>query len=351
MAKRKSFFKKIIFAILLILVIGSGIGGYWVYKNIFQPNINTVDKKSKIIYIPTGSNFNDVMRILSEENILKDKASFEWMCEKKKYKNAVKPGKYRILAKMNNNELVNILRAGLQEKVTLNFNGLKTKYQLIARVAKRIEADSLDLLNAIDNKSYLNRYGFNVNNIQALFIPDTYEFYWNTSVDQFFERMAVEYKKFWTEERKKKAKMMNLSQSEVATLASIVQGEQCCDNEEKRIIAGLYLNRIEKGMKLESDPTVIFAIGDFTIQRVYYEQLKFDSPYNTYLIYGLPPGPIGFASKSSLDAVLNHDTNEYLFMCAKPDLSGKHNFAKTYEQHKIYAQLYRKALIEKGIIR
>ena len=140
-----------------------------------------------------------------------------------------------------------------------------------------------------------------------------------------------------------------MSQSEIAVLASIVQGEQCCDNEEKKIIAELYLNRLEKGMKLQSDPTVIFAIGDFTIQRVYYEQLKFDSPYNTYVVEGLPPGPIGFASKSSLDAVLNHDENDYIFMCAKPELNGKHNFAKTGEQHEIYAQQYRKALKEKGI--
>ena len=349
MAKNKSFLKKIIYSIIVVLLLIGGLGAYWAYKTIYQPNVNVGEKKSKIIYIPTGSTFEDVVRILSENNILKDQASFEWLAQKKKYKNAIKSGKYRILAKMNNNELVNILRAGLQEPVVLNFNGLKTKYQLITRFAKRIEADSLDLIRAFDDNGYLSKYGFNEENIQALFIPDTYEFYWNTSVDQFFEKMAIEYKKFWTDERKQKANTMNLSQTEVAVLASIVQGEQCCDNEEKKVIAGLYLNRIKNGMKLESDPTVIYAIGDFSVQRVYNGQLKFDSPYNTYVIEGLPPGPIGFASKSSMDAVLNYNKNNYLFMCAKPDLSGKHNFAKTYEQHKIYAQLYRKALIEKGI--
>ena len=349
MAKKKTFTKKIIISILLLIIIVGGIGGYWAYNSIYQSNVNLGEKKSKIIYIPTDSDFNDVMRILSEENILKDKASFEWTCEKKKYKNTVKPGKYRVLAKMSNNELINILRAGLQEKIELNFNGLKTKQQLVARLAKRIEADSADLALAMEDNGYLEQYGFNQDNVQAMFIPDTYEFYWNTSVDQFFEKMAEEYKKYWTEDKKKKAKGIGLSQSEVAILASIVQAEQCCDNEEKKVIAGLYLNRIEKGMKLQSDPTVIFAIGDFTIQRVYSNQLKFDSPYNTYVVYGLPLGPIGFPAKTSMDAVLEHDENDFIYMCAKSTLNGKHNFSKTFNQHEIYAAEYRKALKEKGI--
>ncbi len=250
---------------------------------------------------------------------------------------------------MNNNALINLLRAGIQEPVEINFNGLHTVSELMGRVGRRIEADSLSLLEAASDNDYLGKYGFNTDNVQSLFIPDTYEFYWNTSVDQFFERMAKEYKKFWTAERKQKAKAMGFSQTDVATLASIVQGEQCCDNEEKKIIAGLYINRLNIDMPLQSDPTVIFALGDFTIQRVSREQTRTDSPYNTYVNKGLPPGPIGFAKQSSLDAVLNYDKNNYIYMCAKDDLSGKHCFAKTYEQHQIYAKKYRDSLNARNI--
>ena len=347
--KKKSFFKKIVIALLLILIIVGGVGGYFAYKAIYQPNVNSVDKKSLIIYIPTGSTFDDVIRILSDNNILKNRATFEFLAEKKKYKNAVKPGKYRILATMNNNSLINLLRAGIQEPVELNFNGIKTKYQLISRLCRRIEADSISLYRAMNDNGYLGKYGFNPDNIQAFFIPDTYEFYWNTSVDQFFERMAKEYKAFWTDARKKKAREIGFSQTEIVVLASIVQAEQCCDNDEKKVIAGLYLNRLKQDMLLQSDPTVIFAIGDFSIQRVSFEDTHFESPYNTYINKGLPPGPIGFAQESSVDAVLNNNKNSYLFMCAKEDLSGRHYFATTYEQHCIFAQKYRDALNGKNI--
>lgn len=350
MAKGKSsFLKKIFIATILIVLVVGGVGGYYAYKTIYQSNVNLGDKKSEIIYIPTGSTFEDVIRILGENNILKNQSTFELLATKKKYKDNIKPGKYRILAKMSNNALVNLLRAGIQEPININFNGLHTVDEFVARVGRRIEADSNALQQAIRDNGYLSKYGFNQDNVQALFIPNTYEFYWNTSVDQFFERMAKEYKTFWNDERKNKAKAIGYSQTEVMTLASIVQGEQCCDNEEKKIIAGLYINRLNDKMPLQSDPTVIYAIGDFSIQRVSTEQTRYDSPYNTYVNIGLPPGPIGFAQQSSVDAVLNYEKNDYIYMCAKEDLSGKHYFAKTYEQHLIYAKKYRDALNAKNI--
>ncbi|MGZ4117746.1 MAG: endolytic transglycosylase MltG [Bacteroidia bacterium] len=350
MAKQKSsFLKKVIISILVILLIVGGVGGYLAYKTIYQSNVDLGDKRSQIIYIPTGSTFDDVLRILNQNNILKNRSSFEWLCTKKKYKNAVKPGKYRILARMSNNALVNLLRAGIQEPIEINFNGLHTVNDFLIRVGRRIEADSSALLQASKDDGYLNKYGFNHDNIQALFIPDTYEFFWNTSVDQFYDRMAKEYKTFWNDSRKKKAKNMGFSQTDVMTLASIVQGEQCCDNDEKKIIAGLYINRLNQEMPLQSDPTVIFAVGDFTIQRVSTEQTHIESPYNTYMNKGLPPGPIGFSQQSSIDAVLDYTKNDYIYMCAKEDLSGKHYFAKTYEQHQIYAKKYRDALNARNI--
>jgi UPF0755 protein len=350
MAKQKtSFLKKTIIVIILGILLIGGAGAYWAYRNLYQSNINLGDKKSTIIYIPTGSSFEDVVRILGENNILKSRSSFEWLAEKKKYKDAVKPGKYRILAKMSNNALINLLRAGIQEPISINFNGLHTVDQLMVRVGRRIEADSTQLLQAVHDNSFLNKYGFTEETIQAMFIPDAYEFFWNTSVDQFFDRMAKEYKAFWTPDRKAKAQKIGFSQTEVAVLASIVQSEQCCDNDEKKIIAGLYINRLKEDMPLQSDPTVIYAIGDFSIQRVSLEQTRIRSPYNTYLNKGLPPGPIAFVQKSSLDAVLDYEENDFIYMCAKEDLSGKHYFARSYDQHCIYAKKYRDALDKRGI--
>jgi UPF0755 protein len=350
MAKGKSsFLKKVIISSLLLIGLVGGVGAFLAYKTIYQSNVNLGDKKSQIIYIPTGSTFEDVVRILGENNILENRSSFEWLSEKKNYKNAIKPGKYRILAKMSNNALVNLLRAGIQEPVEINFNGLKTKSQLISRVALRIEADSLDLYYAFNDNGFLNKYGFNAQTVQALFIPNSYEFYWNTSVDEFFDRMAKEYKNFWTDTRVQHAKEIGYSQTEVAVLASIVQAEQCCDQEEQKIIAGLYINRLNKEMLLQSDPTVIFAIGDFSIQRVSFEQTRYNSPFNTYVNKGLPPAPIGFAQAAAMEAVLDYDKNDFIYMCAKEDFSGKHNFAKTYEQHLVYAKQYRDALNARNI--
>ena len=349
-AKKRNWFKTIIKTVLIIILVVGGIGGYLAYKYVYMSNVNMENKKSTIIYIPTGSTFEDVVNILNDNELLKNPESFRWLAKEKKYTEAVKPGKYRVLAKMSNSALINLLRLGKQEPVEINFTGLHTVNELMLRVGRRIEADSNALINAIENDKYIGKLGFTKDNIQSLFIPDEYEFYWNTSVDDFFQRMATAYKTFWTDARKKQAKALGLTQTQVYILASIVQGEQCCDKEEKKVIAGLYLNRLKQRMPLQSDPTVIFAIGNFNIQRVSLEQIKYtNSPYNTYQHEGLPPGPVGFAQESSIDAVLNYTPNEYIYMCAKDDLTGKHCFSKTFEQHKIYAKKYRQALDDRNI--
>jgi len=349
MTKKSSFFKKLVISFVFIFLISAVIGGYYAYKVIYQSNVNLGKQKSRVIYIPTGSSFDDVISILGKNNILKDRATFEFLSEKKNYRNNIKPGKYRILARMSNNALINLLRGGIQEPIIINFNGIRTKEQLVARVARRIEADSADMYDAMNDDDYLGKYGFNSDNVLALFIPNTYEIFWNTSTDEFFERMAKEYRKVWTEERKQQAAQLGFSQVEVAILASIVQAEQCCDYEEKRKIAGLYINRLKKRMALQSDPTVIYAIGDFSIDRVSYKQTRLNLPHNTYRNKGLPPGPINFVQVSSIDAVLNYDKNDYIYMCAKEDLSGKHYFSKTYEQHCGYAKKYRRKMDKLGI--
>lgn len=330
---------------------GASIVAYDFYKKIYKPNIKLDSGQDHtFIYIPTNADFNTVLQILSDEKLLADRASFEWLAEIKNYKNNIKPGRYRIKKNMNNNQLINHLKAGLQEPVKFTFNNIRTKKQLIDRVSLKLEASEEDLKKILNDNEYLNQnYGLNSYTIMTLFIPNTYEFYWNTSAEEFLKRMAQEYKKFWTDERKAKAKALNLSQSEVSILASIVQAEQQLRKDERPIIAGLYLNRLRKGMRLESDPTLIFAHGDFSIKRVYNVHKEIDSPYNTYKYAGLPPGPILIPEINSIDAVLNAQKHNYIFMCAKEDFSGYHNFAQTLDEHNINAARYIKELNRRGI--
>jgi len=345
-------YKKIILITLAVLLVGGGTGGYFIYGWIYKSNVFLDGKKSVVIFIPTGSVYEDVLEILGEQQIIKDMKSFEWVAKEKKYTENVKPGRYRILANMSNSELINMLRSGNQEPVSFTFNSIRTKEQLAGRVGAKLEADSVELLDMLNNEEILQtKFGLNKKTILTIFIPNTYEFYWNTSAQEFMERMAKEYKKFWTDERKKKAKYAGLTQSEVSILASIVQKEQSIFKDEKYIIAGLYINRLKKNMPLQSDPTLIYAIGDFSIQRLYDKDKEIDSPYNTYKNIGLPPGPICIPEISSLDAVLNYDKNDYIYMCAKEDFSGRHNFSKTYEQHSVYAKKYQKALDKRKINR
>ncbi len=317
-----------------------------------MPNTSGQIKTYEIILIPTGSNFDDVMDTLRSEKILKHEQSFLWLAEIKKYKDKVKPGRYRIVTGMNNNEIINLLRSGSQESVTVTFTNIRTKEQLVSRVCKKLESDSTELLALLSNDKYLrDNFGLKSETVLTLFIPNSYAFKWNTSAIQFVERMQTEYKKFWTDERKTKAKEINLTQTQVSILASIVQAEQQAFPSERPAIAGLYLNRLKIRMALQSDPTVIYAIGDFTINRVLVQDKEINSPYNTYKFAGLPPGPIYLPEISSIDAVLNFQKNDYFYMCAKEDFSGKHNFAKTLDEHNINAQKYRKALNKEKVFR
>lgn len=352
MPKKKSIIRKIIISFFSLTLIAGGVGAYFAYKTIYQSNISLGGKKTGFIFIRTGWKFEDVKNMLYEKNLIVNRFSFELLADKKKYKNNVKPGRYRVHEGMNNNELINHLRAGLQEPLQITFNTIRTKEQLISHVCKKLEADSTEMLRYLNDNDFLSKkFGMTNENILTMFIPNTYEFYWNTSSKEFLERMAAEYKLFWNDERKKKAATIRLTQTEISILASIVQAEQTIFNDEKKIIAGLYLNRIKKGMPLQSDPTLIYALGDFTITRVLNGDKQIKSPYNTYKNLGLPPGPINLPEVSSIDAVLNYEKNTCIYMCAKEDFSGRHNFSKTIEQHNIYAKNYRKALDKKKILR
>lgn len=339
---KRRFLKFFIFLLVIILLLVVG-AGYYLYNLVFNPNVWTPDGKEKAIYIPTGSDYEDLKTILYKNGAVIHRKNFEWWAEQKKLSLRVLPGKYLITSDMNNNELVDLLRSGNQIPVNVVFNNVRDIYQLAGRVSSQIEADSASIATILSDTNELKSIGLKLETASTLFLPNTYEFYWNTSGKDFVDRMYEEYLKFWNNDRLLKAEEINLSKAEVVTLASIVEKETN-KNDEKQAIAGVYLNRLKSGWRLQADPTVVYATGDFNIRRVLNVHKKVDSPYNTYRHLGLPPGPICIPSISSIDAVLNYDNNGYFYFCAKDDMSGYHVFAKTGKQHNRNAKAYQEAL-------
>jgi UPF0755 protein len=331
----------IIMLVLLVIAAAGGIFAYRFYQYIYEPNIDLQGQKSTMLYIPTGADYQTVKDSLSD--FLMDEAGFDWVAEKKSYTDNVKPGRYEILHEMSANALVNMLRSGNQKPVNITFNNLRKLPELAGILGEKLEQDSVQFANYLLNPETMDEYGFSVFEFPAMFLPDTYQFYWNTSPEEFTQRMKTEYDKFWTDERKQKAERVGLTPVQVSTLASIVE-QETKKNDEKPKIAGVYINRLEKNMLLQACPTVIFAHDDFSIRRVLNRHITIDSPFNTYKNPGIPPGPISLPEKSSIDAVLNYEKHDYIFFSAKPDYSGYHNFAKTLRQHEAYAREYRRFL-------
>jgi UPF0755 protein len=342
--KKKSK-KNTIITLAIAVIIASGFFGMKFYSLYFAPNIKT-DKG--YIYIKTGTDYNGFLHNLLESGVLKNEESFKEAAGKMNLAKNLKPGRYAISKSLNNRTLINKLKSGNQDAVKLKFQNIRTKENFAAYLAKNMEADSLAFINVLDSAALVEKYGFTTENVYTMFIPNTYELYWNINTTDFFEKMQKQYDKFWNSERKTKAAKLNLTPIQVSILASIVDSEALYD-KEMPIIAGLYLNRLNRGILLQSDPTVIFATGDFTIKRVLNSHLAFNSKYNTYKYAGLPPGPIMMPSIKAIDAVLNRDVNDYIYMCAKEDFSGYHNFAETREQHEINAKKYREALNKRNI--
>ena len=350
MRKKKSFFKKFILSLVCILFLSGAIMASVFYGRVYQSNVSLDYQKEVFIYIPTGASFEDVLQQLTDEGIIISSSSFRWISERKHYTKNIKSGRYLVKDGMNNNELVNLFRSGRQTPVNVVFNNVRTKEEFAGKISHQIELDSAQILEAMLDTTFLNSLGLDTFTVSSLFIPNTYEFYWNTTVTSFLSRMVAEHHHFWNDSRRKKARNLKLTKEEVVILASIVEKETL-QKSEQPIVAGLYINRLKKRMKLQSDPTVIYAIGDFSIRRVLKKDLKYDSPYNTYKYKGLPIGPISLPSISAIDAVLNYQKHEYLYMCAKEDFSGYHNFAKSVKQHYANAAKYRKALNDKNIKR
>ncbi|MCI5056522.1 MAG: endolytic transglycosylase MltG [Flavobacteriales bacterium] len=346
--RRKSLITKIVLSVLAIIGIVGGFIVYDIYNRVYSPNVFIEGDDSGLFFIHTGANYDQVRDSLISHGLIKNENSFDWVAEKKGYKTRIKPGRYRLKDQMSNEDLVNLLRSGDQEPITLRFNNLRLKEDLAVVISEQLEADSMELIELLHEPDFVEQMGFSVQNVMCMFIPNTYEFYWNTDAAGFMQKMKKEYDKFWSKTRKSKAKKLGLTPKEVSILAAIVQKETS-KNDEKPIVAGVYLNRLDKKMPLQADPTLIFALKDFSIKRVLNKHKKIDSPYNTYKNLGLPPGPITLPEVSSIDAVLNAEDHEYVYFCAKDDFSGYHNFAETYKQHLKNAKAWQKALNNKKI--
>jgi len=320
--------------------------GLWIYRIVWAPNF--FSEKPVYVYIDEHKDWDQLCRELEDSAACLHIASFRQLASWMNYAGHLKTGRYRVDPKMSNLDLVRRLRSGHQEAVRLTFIGVRSREELARRMDEELMLSGDELLRMMNDSAWCDSMGFNKQTIVAMFIPNTYEVYWNVSPERFMARMKREYKAFWNDARRQKAQAAGLTPIEVSVLASIIE-EESAAVDEYPVIAGLYLNRLKAGIPLQADPTVKFAVGDFSLRRVLDKHLEVDSPYNTYKYAGLPPGPIRIPSIQALDAVLNYTKHRYLYMCAKEDFSGRHNFAVTLAEHNRNAARYRSELNRRKI--
>ena len=345
-SKTKRFWVKVVSGALAVFILIAVITAGIFYIKIVSPAFKT--DKITCLYIDERKDYGEILSHLELQSRIKDIRLFKQLASVMKYPQNIKSGKYEIKPRLNYLELVRMLRIGNQTPVKLTFNNIRLKKDFAERIGNQLMFGPEILLSKLNNPDVCQSFGFETTTIMSMFIPNTYEVYWTISVTQFLERMKKEYDRFWTSERLKKARELSLSPVEISVLASIVE-EETADKSEYPIVAGLYINRLRKDMLLQADPTVKFAVGDFGLRRILYAHLETDSPYNTYKNKGLPPGPIRISSIAGIDAVLNYTHHNYLYMVAKEDFSGRHNFAVTFSEHNRNAGKYREALNRNNI--
>ena len=339
---------KILLIIGTTLIIGAFFA-YNIYTKIYAPN--TI--KEGYVYIKTNSNLNDLE--IELKPFLKKTESFIWVANKKKYNSNIRAGKFKIPKGISNNDLINLLRSGKQTPVKLVFNNQHSLEKLAGRISLQIEADSISILKQMLNSDFLSKNKFTNKTALGMYVPNSYELYWNTSATQFRDRMLKEYNRFWSEKRINSARNLKLTRTQVISLASIVQKETA-KVSERPIVAGLYLNRIKRRIPLQADPTIIYALKEkngqeFQVKRVLNRDLKIDSPYNTYIHRGIPPSLIAMPDISSIDAVLFSSKHNYIYMCANLDKPGYHAFAANLKQHNRNAAKYHRWMNQQGINR
>jgi UPF0755 protein len=338
---------------LIYIFTGTGIIflilSFFAYKQLFGISVFPIDKPC-VLYIPSGSSYNQVLDSIRSNLEVRNPELFIRVANKKRYPQSIKPGRYIIKEPLSVNELINILRSGRQSPVKVTFNNIRTLNQLAGKFGKQLEADSVQIMDFFADESNFRADGFTNETIISLFIPETYELFWNTGPEGVYQRMLKEYNRFWNDERLARAAEKGLNRIEVSILASIIDDEVTKKDEKPRI-AGVYLNRLKRGIPLQACPTIKFAMNDFTITRVLKVHLETESLYNTYKYKGFPPGPIGCPSIEGIDAVLNAEKHDYLFFAAKSDFSGYHNFSRTLSEHNRYAAEYQRELNKRKIFR
>ncbi|TGE08047.1 endolytic transglycosylase MltG [Hymenobacter fodinae] len=324
---------------------------YYFYQVFFTPNVETKGRPTYVV-VRRGETAKQVLDSIDASGVIVDKLSLHFVARLMKYEQLVKPGRYELKDGYTNRELINDLRTGSNRlPLRLTFQNIRLREDLSRKLATTIDAKPRQFDSLLTSPSYTKSLGFDTTSILTMFIPNTYELPWNASAENLMQRMKKEYEKFWTPARDAQRKKLGLSRAEVSTLASIVEAEQQQHADERPRVAGVYLNRLKRGMKLQADPTVVYANRDFTIKRVLNVHLAKDSPYNTYKYAGLPPGPINLPSIASIDAVLNPESHNYLYFCAKEDFSGYHAFARNEQEHLVNARRYQAALSRAGIMK
>ena len=341
--RKKGRGKSILLWLFVILILA----GVFTGLKVFGPNTGSF-REGEYLYIRTGTTYEQLIRTLDGEGFVRNINSFDFLARQADYPDRVKAGKYHIKKGMSNFDILRMLRSGRQTPLKLVLGKLRTKKDFIRLVSSRLEADSLVLGQILQDNVYLAQFGLDSNTALCAVLPDTYEFWWNTNADKAFRKIAGYYVKYWTPERKEKARALGLSPQEVTILASIVE-EETNYQAEKPTIASVYINRLNKGMRLQADPTARYAYGDFTVRRITSSITGLASPYNTYYTTGLPPGPICTPTAKTIEAVLQAPSTDYIYFCAREDFSGSHRFAATYAEHMRNASLYQQALNKRGI--
>ena len=305
-------------------------------------------EKTEYVYIDSDDTQDSVFAKIQPIANAIPMSGFSTLARHSGYADNIRTGRYAIRPGEGALVVFRHLKNGQQTPISLTIPEARTIDRLAGALARKLMLDSANVATQLSDSAYCARWGYDTATVAALFVPNTYDIYWNVGLDRLMERMEKENHKFWNAERRGKAEAMGMTPVEVATMASIID-EETANNGEKPMIAGMYYNRLKAGMPLQADPTIKFALKDFALRRIYNKLLHIDSPYNTYRYEGLPPGPIKIASIAGIDAVLNHVEHDYLYMCAKEDFSGTHNFARTYQEHLQNAARYTKALNERGI--
>jgi UPF0755 protein len=320
-----------------------------IWKTLFGVAI-LAEKPAKVIIIPTGASYGQVRDSVVKNHIIKNGKLFDWVAKRKNYPALIKPGRYVIDKNLSYNSLINMLRSGHQTPLRITFQNIRTLNQLAGKIGRQLEADSISIMDFLNDESNYVADGFKKETVIAVFIPNTYEIYRNTDAKGLYDRMLREYRIFWNEHRLERAREKGLNPIEVCILASIIDDEVTKPDEKPRI-AGVYINRLKRGIPLQACPTIKFALNDFTITRILYKHLEIDSPYNTYKYIGFPPGPIGSPSIEGIEAVLNAEVHDYLYFAAKADFSGYHNFSRTLTEHNHYAAIYQRELNKRKIFK